>query len=80
MFTPNTFEEMTAGMSEKEIEAIRKGIILNGMSKKAVLISYGYPPEHRTRSHESNVWIYWKNKLTSFEVCFDKEDRTAYCR
>jgi hypothetical protein len=80
MFTTKTFEESTAGMTETEIEAIRKGIILNGMSKEAVLICYGYPPEHRTRSLDSNVWVYWKNKLTSFDVCFDKEDRTTNCR
>jgi hypothetical protein len=80
MFTTKTFEELTAGMTESEIEAINKGIVLNGMSKKAVLICYGYPPEHRTRSLESNIWVYWKNKFTSFEVCFDKDDRTTNCR
>ena len=80
MFTTKTFEELTTGMTETEIEAIKKGIVLNGMSKEAVLICYGYPPEHRTRSLESNIWVYWKNKFTSFDVCFDKENRTTYCR
>jgi len=80
MFTTKNFEELTAGMTETEIEGIKKGIVLNGMSKEAVLICYGYPPEHRTRSLESNVWVYWKNKLTSFEVCFDKDDRATNCR
>ena len=80
MFTTKTFEELTTGMTETEIEAIKKGIVLNGMSKEAVLVCYGYPPEHRTRSLESNIWVYWKNKFTSFDVCFDKENRTTYCR
>ena len=80
MFTTKTFEELTTGMTETEIEAIKKGIVLNGMSKEAVLVCYGYPPEHRTRSLESNIWVYWKNKFTSFEVCFDKDDRTTNCR
>jgi len=80
MFTTKNFEELTAGMTETEIEGIKKGIVLNGMRKEAVLICYGYPPEHRTRSLESNVWVYWKNKFTPFEVCFDKDDRTTNCK
>lgn len=80
MFTPKTFEELTAGMTETEVDGIKRGIVLNGMSKEAVLVCYGYPPEHRTRSLESNVWVYWKNRLTSFEVCFDKDNRTTNCR
>ena len=80
MFTTKTFEELTAGMTETEIEGIKKGIVLNGMSKEAVLVCYGYPPEHRTQSLDSNVWVYWKNKLTSFDVCFDKDGRTTDCK
>lgn len=80
MFTTKTFKELTDGWTETEIEAIKKGIILNGMRKEAVIASYGYPPEHRTRSLENNIWVYWKNKLTSFDVCFDKDDRVTNCR
>jgi hypothetical protein len=80
MFTPKNFEELTIGMNETEIEGIQKGIVINGMRKEAVLVAYGYPPEHRTRNLAGNVWVYWKNKFTSFEVCFDKDDRTDYCR
>ncbi len=80
MITTKTFEELTAGMSEDEINAIKNGMIRNGMSKKAVLVSYGYPPEHRTITLNSNVWIYWRNKFTTFRICFDKDERTTYCR
>jgi len=80
MLTPKTFEELTEGMSENEIKAIQNGIVVNGMSKRAVLVSYGYPPEHRTRSLHSNVWVYWENKFKSFTVCFDEDERTTFCK
>jgi hypothetical protein len=80
MFSTKNFEELTAGMSEKEIKAIKEGIIVDGMSKNAVLVAYGYPPEHRTGSLYANRWIYWRNKFATFAVCFDKNDRTIACR
>jgi len=70
MLTPKTFEELTEGMTENEIRAIQNGMVVNGMSKRAVLVSYGYPPEHRTRSLDSNVWLYWSNKFRNFPVTF----------
>jgi hypothetical protein len=80
MFTVKSFEELTEGMSDKEITAIKKGIVLDGMSKNAVLVTYGYPPEHRTGSLLSDRWIYWRNKFTTFAVCFDDNDRTTPCQ
>ena len=80
MFTTKTFEELTAGMSEREISAIKGGIIVDGMSKEAVLAAYGRPPEHRTPNLQRSIWYYWRNKFKHFEVCFDKEDRTTFCK
>ena len=80
MFTTKTFEELTAGMSKREISAIQNGTIIDGMSKEAVLVAYGRPPEHRTPSLDRSIWYYWRNKLKSFKVCFDKEDRTTFCK
>ena len=80
MLTPKTFEELTEGMTENEIRAIQNGMVVNGMSKRAVLVSYGYPPEHRTRSLDSNVWLYWSNKFRNFPVCFDKDEKTTFCK
>ncbi|MCK4828270.1 hypothetical protein KA005_71740, partial [bacterium] len=59
LFTNKTFEELTAGLDKDEIEAIKKGRLAAGMSKRAVLIAYGYPPEYRTPDHvNSNIWRY----------------------
>jgi len=79
MFTNKNFKQLTEGLSELEIDAIRRGTVVNGMSKKAVLISYGYPPEHRTSSLKNQTWIYWKNVFGTFNVCFDENDRTVRC-
>jgi hypothetical protein len=80
MFTTKTFEELTAGMSDREISAIRSGTVVDGMSKAAVLVAYGRPPEHRTPSLQREIWYYWQNKFRYFEVCFDEEDRTTFCK
>ena len=74
-FTKRNFDEITIGMTEKEIDAIKQGVVVKGMSKKAVLISYGIPPEHRTPSLESNIWFYWKNIFRSKAIHFDKNNR-----
>jgi len=79
MFTTQTFDELTAGMTDQEIQAIKLGTVVNGMSKNAVLVAYGYPPEHRTGSTYSNTWIYWRNKFNTFRVCFNDNDRTINC-
>jgi hypothetical protein len=80
MTSPKNFEELTEGMSENEIGAIKNATVVNGMSKRAVLVSYGYPPEHRTSSLNSNVWVYWKNKFGTINICFDKDEKTTFCK
>jgi len=66
-----------SGFSAAEKKAIDEGRIIKGMSKKAVLMSYGQPPRHRTRSTDLNTWSYWNNRLFRMEVRFGKDDRVA---
>ena len=77
MFTTKKFEELTAGLSDNEISAIKSGAILNGMSKEAVLICYGPPPEHATHSIDSKIWTYWENKKNKEEIIFNRNNRTG---
>lgn len=49
------------------------GKIVVGMSKKAVLIAYGYPPGHETPSLESDSWKYWENRVRNFFVYFSND-------
>ena len=77
MFTTKKFEELTAGLSDNEISAIKSGAILDGMSKEAVLICYGPPPEHATHSLDSRIWTYWKNKKNIEKIAFNSNNRTG---
>jgi hypothetical protein len=80
MFTTKNFAELTDGLSAEEIEAIRKGVVEKGMSKRAVLITYGPPPEHATASLDKDIWAYWMNKLKKKNICFDDAGRAIACR
>lgn len=71
MFTTKNFDDLTMGLNEIEINAIKKGILVNGMSKRAVLISYGIPPEHYTPNQNSKTWYYWMNRRDRVTLTFD---------
>jgi len=79
MFSTSPFEEIIEGMSETEVTSIRSGVIKAGMSKQAVIASYGYPPEHRTPSLEDNQWMYWMSKYRTKKICFDAQELTIRC-
>jgi hypothetical protein len=40
------------------------------MSKDAVVMAYGYPPDHKTPSLKTDLWTYWENRLISITVQF----------
>lgn len=75
MFTPKNFEAHTAGLSEMEIEAIKNGVLVKGMSKRAVFICYGRPPEHFTPKLAADTWYYWMNRADRVEITFDQDGR-----
>ena len=79
IFGMSDFSALTEGFTPDEIEAIRQGVIIEGMSKQAVLVAYGIPPEHANPGFESNRWVYWKNKLHRKAICFDLQGRTVSC-
>ncbi|MCF8131367.1 MAG: hypothetical protein K9N10_22890 [Deltaproteobacteria bacterium] len=56
--------------TEQEMNAIRRGKIEIGMSKDAVLMSYGYPPAHRTANLSYMTWVYWHNRFNTISVEF----------
>lgn len=77
LFTTKKFDELTSGMSKDEIAAIKKGEIVKGMNKNAVLVCYGPPPEHATFSQDHNVWTYWTSKFIRMKIYFDDDDRVS---
>ena len=77
IFTDKTFEENTADLTPDEIEGIRLGKIRPGMSKKAVILSLGLPPEHKTPTLRNNSWLYWRTRGRKFVVNFDANGRVV---
>jgi hypothetical protein len=57
-------------LTEKEQEKIKNGCISPSMSKISVLMSYGYPPSHKTPLLSSDVWHYWHSRFQQVIVHF----------
>lgn len=57
-------------LSEAQRDAVKNGRVVAGMTKAAVLMAYGYPPEHKTPSTERNCWYYWFDKFRTQSVTF----------
>lgn len=62
-----------SALSPAEQANVKKGVIASGMSRKAVLMAYGYPPGRSTPSLESNIWRYWLNRRKSITVKFEND-------
>ena len=73
MFTSKPYKELTKGMSNLELKNIHAGTAEPGMSKAAVLVSFGYPPEIKTPVLERNYWFYWTSRVTKKELVFDSD-------
>ena len=58
-------------MSKVDQDGVRAGQAIEGMTKEAVILAIGYPPEHATPSTEGNAWRYWKNRLATMIVHFE---------
>jgi hypothetical protein len=68
--TSRQFSELTRGFGAAEIKSIKAGGAKIGMSKKAVLVSLGYPPEVGTASTELDTWKYWRHRFGTYTVTF----------
>jgi len=75
--TTRDFAALTRGLTAAEIKAIRAGLVQAGMSKKAVLVSVGNPPEVGTASIDLEVWKYWRDRFRNYEVKFGGGKVTA---
>jgi hypothetical protein len=75
--TNKDFAALTKGLTAAEIKAIRAGQVQAGMSKKAVLVSVGHPPEVGTASTDLDAWKYWRDRFRNYEVKFGGGKVTA---
>lgn len=72
------FQELTAGLSKREIDNILAGKVEPGMSRRAVLLAYGPPAQHRTPDISSSKWAYWvRSSGKPFEILFDSNGLTT---
>ncbi len=72
--------EKVKGMSEVDQKGIKQGKILMGMTKDAVVLAAGYPPQHRTPSLDGNEWIYWINRFKTIRVIFNEQGMVSEIR
>lgn len=77
VFTTKTLKELTRGFTKNELECVEGGVLKTGIRKKAVLVTYGYPPEHATISTDNNTWLYWMNRFKKKAIYFDSSGRTT---
>jgi len=68
--TTRDFAALSSGLTAAEINAIKAGQIQPGMSKKAVILAAGYPPEVATASTKLDTWKYWRHRFGSYVVQF----------
>jgi len=70
LFKSSNFEEFTRDMTADEVIAIKRGEVVNGMSKRAVLLAYGFPPEVGTASLQADSWRYWFTRFNTKALKF----------
>jgi len=59
-----------AAMNQVDRDGITAGRAAPGMSKDAVVLAMGYPPDHANPSLDSDLWTYWRNKFIKTVVHF----------
>ena len=70
VLTTRNFSTLTKGLTADEIKAIKAGQVKVGMTRKAVLVSIGYPPEIATANTDLDVWKFWRDRFRNYEVKF----------
>lgn len=68
--TTRDFAELSKGLTAAEVKAIKAGQVQAGMSRNAVLLSAGYPPEVATASTQLDIWKYWRDRFRNYLVRF----------
>jgi hypothetical protein len=54
-------------------QGVLEGRLILGMTKDAVILAVGYPPEHATPSLEFSIWKYWRNRFATRLVHFEND-------
>jgi len=75
--SPDNLKLQVAGMSEVDKDGIYEGRVKPGMSREAVLIAVGYPPEFANRQAllSDRDWSYWISRFSKMVVSFGRDGR-----
>ncbi len=69
-------KQEVSAMSEIDRRGIEEGVAHPGMTKRAVLIAIGYPPEFATPDPmAANEWNYWYDRFREFVVAFGEDGK-----
>jgi hypothetical protein len=64
-------------LTPEERDAVRRGLVVPGMRKEAVVLAIGYPPKRDTPSLDKTMWTYWYSRMRSFMVEFDASGKVV---
>ncbi len=56
--------------SKTEQKQIKSGKLIVGMSRKAAIMAYGYPPTHVNPDINADTWQLWKSRWDKLQVTF----------
>jgi uncharacterized lipoprotein YehR (DUF1307 family) len=59
LITTESRSELAKGVSSEFLDAMLRGKVLPGMTRKEVILTYGPPSPHRTPSLLNPTWVYW---------------------
>ncbi len=76
MFSPEPVD--LSAFDEEMQSLIKSGTLREGMTRYQVLLTRGYPPEHRTPSLESDTWTYWSSRFVSHSLVFSDGRLTSF--
>lgn len=70
LFTRKSRAELIKAINKKFLKDIDRGQVVQKMTREEVLLTYGYPPPHRTFSLKNDTWIYQIKDFSSRRVVF----------
>jgi hypothetical protein len=73
----NPLENVNA--SKKVIALLKRGRIINGMTRKQVLLAYGLPPRAFNPPMSKTTWVYFLDRqFVARHVVFNRNDKVIY--
>ena len=70
IFTTTPPDELLKGINANVLTRIKRGEVVTGMTRRDVLLAYGYPPALRTPDLRNESWIYWMTASRTIRVVF----------